>query len=162
MGMSTGGGGRKGSLSEINVTPLVDVMLVLLVVFMVTTPIIVEEAKQRKVEIDLPKTNAEVVTNTEIQTIIGIHADYRVTLDLGEGESELVTCPDPSDYAKCLEGLEPKLKANPKINAEQRIFLMADRKLPYGYVIDVMARIKAAGITNLGMVTDPPEDAAKP
>ncbi len=156
MGMSSGGR-RGGSLSEINVTPLVDVMLVLLIVFMVTTPIIVEEAKQRQVEIDLPKTDAPVVTQTDIETIIGIHGDFRVTLDLGEGETDLATCPAKADFEACLKDLGPKLESNPKLQTGRRVFLMADRGLPYGYVVDVMARIKGAGITNLGMVTNPPE-----
>ena len=78
-------------LSDINVTPLVDVMLVLLVVFVVTTPIIVEEMQQRKVEIDLPTTNAAPVKPSELQTIVVLQG-FRVTLDLGQGESELVNC----------------------------------------------------------------------
>lgn len=157
MGMSTGGGGRKNALSEINVTPLVDVMLVLLVVFMVTTPIIVEEDRQRKVDLDLPTTDAPVVTNDEIQTIIAIHNDFRITVDMGNGESELATCPGKANFAACLAPLGPKLEANKKLQAAERVFLMADRGLPYGYVVDVMARIKGAGITSLGMVTNPPE-----
>ena len=168
------GGNQRGSISEINVTPLVDVMLVLLIVFMVTTPIIVDEMKQRKVEIELPNTNAPVVTADEIQTIIGIHADYRVTLDLGKGESVLAACPGTPDpatrapdapvpvpsaaqFEACLEGLQPKLEANEALaDKSGRVFLMADRGLPYGYVVDVMARIRGAGLVNLGMVTNPP------
>lgn len=170
--MAFGGGNQRGSISEINVTPLVDVMLVLLIVFMVTTPIIVDEMKQRNVEITLPNTNAPVITNDDIQTIIGIHADYRVTLDLGKGESVLAACPGtptdapagapavvpgPADYEKCLDGLQPKLEANEALaDKTLRVFLMADRALPYGYVVDVMARIRGAGLVNLGMVTNPP------
>jgi biopolymer transport protein TolR len=115
MAMSTGGGGGRGALSEINVTPLVDVMLVLLIVFMVTTPIIVEPL--------------------------------------------LEAC---AEYPACLEGFEEKLKVIPTLaeyREGNRLFLLADRGLPYGFVIDVMARMKAAGITNIGMVTNPP---AKP
>jgi biopolymer transport protein TolR len=167
--MGFGGGKQRGSISEINVTPLVDVMLVLLIVFMVTTPIIVDEMKQRSVEIMLPNTNAPVVTNDEIHTIIGIHADYRVTLDLGKGESLLAGCPGaaegappaaapaPADYEACLDGLQPKLENNEALaDKSARVFLMADRALPYGYVVDVMARIRGAGLVNLGMVTNPP------
>ena len=156
MGMSSGGG-RRGAISEINVTPLVDVMLVLLIVFMVTTPMIVENPEvQRKVELDLPNTDAPVVTNDEIQTIIAIHNDFRITLDTGNGDSPLAACPQRKDYDTCLAGLGPKLSANTKLKDAERVFLMADRGLPYGYVVDVMARLKAAGITNLGMVTNPP------
>lgn len=155
-------GGQRRTLNEINVTPLVDVMLVLLIVFMVTTPIIVDEMKQRSVEIELPNTNAPVLTNDEIQTIIGVHDDYRVSLDLGQGESVLVRCPEPGvpspdKYEGCLQDLQPKLEANPALSDKsKRIFLMADRGLPYGYVVDVMARLRGAGLVNLGMVTNPP------
>ncbi len=164
MGMSTGSGGRKGALNEINVTPLVDVMLVLLVVFMVTTPIIVQDM-QRNVDIDLPATNAEPVDPHKIQTILVLDAGLKVSIDRGEGPSELVSCAGMGEYAECLAPLEAMLKANPVIKDLQssggRLFLMADRKLPYGFVVDVMARVKSAGITNLGMVTNPPEGAAK-
>ena len=152
----------RGALSEINVTPLVDVMLVLLVVFMVTTPIIVEEMQQRKVEIDLPQTNAAPVKPSELQTILALHRDYRVTLDLGQGESELVNCAGSTDrFQGCLGPLEPRLKNNGPLKDGRRVFLMADRGLPYGFVVDVMARLKNAGIVNLGMVTNPPEGVAQ-
>ncbi len=157
MAMGSPKGGR--ALSEINVTPLVDVMLVLLVVFMVTTPIIVEEMTQRKVEIDLPTTNAQPVKPSELQTILALHKDFRVSLDLGEGPTDLVKCTgvDQTAMKACLEPLEPKLKANRPLQDGRRVFLMADRGLPYGFVVDVMARLKNAGIVNLGMVTNPPE-----
>ena len=157
MAMGSPKGGR--ALSEINVTPLVDVMLVLLVVFMVTTPIIVEEMTQRKVEVDLPTTNAQPVKPSELQTILALHRDFRVSLDLGEGSTDLVSCKAADEKAMkaCLEPLEPKLKANQPLQDGRRVFLMADRALPYGFVVDVMARLKNAGIVNLGMVTNPPE-----
>lgn len=162
MGMSTGGGGRKrAALNEINVTPLVDVMLVLLIVFMVTTPIIVEQVNKRQVDIDLPATNSnQPVKPDQLQTIISLHGDFRVGLDTGVGdESPLADCSKapPADFSACLDGLEEKLKANPKLKEVDRVYLMADRKLPYGFVVDVMARLRNAGLVNLGMVTNPPE-----
>ncbi|MCA9539365.1 MAG: biopolymer transporter ExbD [Myxococcales bacterium] len=161
--MSMGGGGRRGALSEINVTPLVDVMLVLLVVFMITTPVIVEEMTQRKVEIDLPTTNSNTpVKPNELQTIIALHADFKVALDLGQGESPLADCSAAKDgvYGTCLADLEPKLKNNEALKDGRAVFLMADRRLPYGFVVDVMARMKNAGIVNVGMVTNPPEGSS--
>ena len=157
--MAMGSSKGRRALSEINVTPLVDVMLVLLVVFMVTTPIIVEEMKQRKVEIDLPTTNAQPVKPSDMQTILALHKNFRITIDLGEGASELVNCDgvELSAMSACLAPLEPKLKANRPLQDGRRIFLLADRGLPYGFVVDVMARLKNAGILNLGMVTNPPE-----
>ena len=155
-----GGPNRLGQLSEINVTPLVDVMLVLLIVFMVTTPIIVEEMQERKVEVDLPTTNAEPVKPGDMQTILYLHKDYRVALDLGQGQTELATCQGAKggEYSGCLATLGPKLKNNKPLQDGRRVFLMADRGLSYGFVVDVMARLKNSGIVNLGMVTNPPGD----
>ena len=161
MAMSKGPG--KGALADINVTPLVDVMLVLLVVFMVTTPIIVEEMKN-EVDIDLPTTVSKPVPRSELQTILKLSKDYTVSLSTGPGkDSPIVECggkANDAERADCLGGLEAHLKANPKmqelIDSGDRIFFMADRNLPYGFVVDVMARVRAAGIGNLGMVTNPP------
>lgn len=161
MAMS-GGGGGKGALSEINVTPLVDVMLVLLVVFMVTTPIIVEDMKPRKVEVDLPRTDSKTpLKPSDIQQLVlTLHPDHRITM-LGDGDAqlELVNCTaqaQSADFSTCLGPLEAKLKANEKVQSEGKIFLQADRRLPYGFVVDVMARVRNAGIPSLGMVTNPP------
>lgn len=166
MGMSTGGGGgrKRAALNEINVTPLVDVMLVLLIVFMVTTPIIAEQVNKRQVDIDLPATNSnQPVQPDQLQTIISLHGDFRVGLDTGAGEeSPLADCSaaKEGDFAPCLDGIEAKLKANPNLKALDRVYLMADRKLPYGFVVDVMARLRNAGLVNLGMVTNPPEGSS--
>jgi len=165
MGMSSGGG-QKGALSEINVTPLVDVMLVLLIVFMVTTPILVEDMQQRKVEVDLPSTtsNTPLKPSDIQQLVLTLHPDHRITM-LGDGDAplELVNCSAQAaaaDFAVCLEPLEAKLRANPKVQAEKKLFLQADRRLPYGFVVDVMARARNAGIPSLGMVTNPPGGGA--
>ncbi len=159
MGMSTGGNKRgRGALSEINVTPLVDVMLVLLIVFMVTTPIIVKDLSQRNVDIDLPPTNAKPVALEDLQTILTIRNDLTVGLDLGQGEVKaIVRCTGAKDdYTACLEPLEGMLKANEPLHDGRTVFIMADRTLPYGFVIDVMARVKNAGLQKVGMVTNPP------
>jgi biopolymer transport protein TolR len=162
--MGFSGGKKKGSLSEINVTPLVDVMLVLLVVFMVTTPMIVKP-KEGKVELDLPETNTEPVSPDELQSVIKIDPSKTIYINMGQGDSTLLDgCPE---YPACLKGFDEKLKANTILDPfreGQRLFLLADRSLPYGYVLDVMARFKNAGIKNLGLVTNPPgaaEERAK-
>ena len=155
--MAMNGPSKRGALSEINVTPLVDVMLVLLVVFMVTTPIIVEKVTQRKVEVNLPTTNAKPVKPDELQTLLVLHPSFKIGLDLGEDETAVETCPPSKPgYDACMTRLQRKLKANQPLQDGRRVFLMADRDLPYGFVVDVMARLKNAGITNLGMVTNPP------
>ena len=139
MGMSNGG--RRGSaMSDINVTPLVDVMLVLLIIFMVTAPLITQG-----VAVDLPQTNAQPLEGTDKKTVLTLRADKQIFLGTNE-ES-------PIAYAE----LEQKLKFNEKLQQEKEIYLHADRKLEYGFVVDIMAIIKRSGIEKLGMVTDPLE-----
>ena len=146
------------AISEINITPLVDVMLVLLVVFMVTTPIITDEELQRKVEVDLPQTNAQPVQVSDLKKVVMLTPSFEVQLDVGEGPSSLVICP-PSrsdNQARCLDMLTPKLQKNTKLDPQQPLYFLADRSLPYGFVVDVMARVKGAGFGKVGMVTNPP------
>ena len=137
MGMSSGGN-RGGAMSDINVTPLVDVMLVLLIIFMVTAPLITQG-----VEVELPKTKARPLDGDEKKVVLSLTKDKQIFIGTN------TEAPIPLDQ------LETKLKTNAKLQAEREIFLHADRSLEYGYVVDVMAIIKRAGIENLGMVTDP-------
>ena len=115
MGMSSGKD-RRGLVSEINVTPMVDVMLVLLIIFMVTAPMMTQG-----LEVDLPETTARSLRQKEEPLV--------VTLD--------------KDYAN---------------NKEQPVFLKADKQVPYGLVISIMAEIKAAGFDKLGMITQAKEE----
>ena len=159
MAMHTGKG--RGTINEINVTPLVDVMLVLLVVFMVTTPIIVEETK-RSVDIDLPQTTAQPVAESELKTLVLLDSQRGVHLDLGKGRTELVRCEmNLTDFAACLTPLTEKLSKNTALKDGRRVFILADRALAYGFVVDVMAHLKSAGIINIGMVTNSPTDKKK-
>lgn len=134
MAFSTGGGRGKG-LSDINVTPLVDVMLVLLIIFMVTAPLI-----QQGVKIDLPKTKAAQMDDKKHNLMLSIDKSGAVFLD---------------DVQVPLDQLEDTLKANKKVQDNNEVDLKADRALPYGIVVEVMAKAQAAGVSNLGMVTDP-------
>ena len=133
--MSAGKGGGRSTLSEINVTPMVDVMLVLLIIFMVTTPLI-----QQGVKVNLPETKAAPVEADEKKLVVSIDLAKRVFI----GEAEVT-----------LEDFEEKLKTNAKAQQEKEMYLHADRDLPYGVVIDVMAAAQRAGVTNVGMITDP-------
>jgi biopolymer transport protein TolR len=135
MGMSAGKGGGRATLSEINVTPMVDVMLVLLIIFMVTTPLI-----QQGVKVNLPETKAAPVEADEKKLVVSIDANKKVFI----GEAEVA-----------LAEFEEKLKANAKAQKEKEMYLHADRDLPYGVVVDVMAAAQRAGVTNVGMITDP-------
>ena len=133
MGMSTGGG--KGPVSEINVTPLVDVMLVLLIIFMVSAPMMTTG-----VEIDLPNTHAPRMEIEEEKLLLTITKEKKVLL----GEVEV-----PYDH------LEEALTTNQRLQTERELYLLADENVPYGFVVKVMALIKQGGIEKLGMVTDP-------
>ncbi len=137
MGMGTGRGGGNGrtTMSEINVTPLVDVMLVLLIIFMITAPLI-----QQGVKVNLPDAKAAPVEATEKKLVLSIDAQKRVFI----GEAEVT-----------LEELEEKLRANAKAQADKELYLHADRDIPYGIVVEVMASAQRAGIPNVGMITDP-------
>ncbi len=136
MGMSGGKGAPgRATLSEINVTPMVDVMLVLLIIFMVTTPLI-----QQGVKVNLPETKAAPVEASEKKLVVSVDATKRVFI----GDAEVA-----------LAELEEKLKANAKAQQEKELYLHADRDLPYGIVVDVMAAAQRAGVTNIGMITDP-------
>jgi biopolymer transport protein TolR len=133
-----GGAGRQG-LTEINVTPLVDVMLVLLIIFMVTAPLI-----QQGVEVKLPEARAKAIAAEEQKLVLSIKADR--TLYLGTSD----------DAAKIpFERLEEKLRANARAMKDKELYLMADRALPYGFVVEVMAAVQRSGISNLGMITNP-------
>jgi len=135
MGMSGGKGGGRTTMSEINVTPMVDVMLVLLIIFMVTTPLI-----QQGVKVNLPETKAAPVEASDKTLVLSITVGKQVFI----GEAEVK-----------LEELEEKLKTNVKAQTDKALYLHADRDLPYGIVVDVMAAAQRAGITNVGMITDP-------
>jgi biopolymer transport protein TolR len=141
MGMSVGGGSN-APMSEINITPFVDVMLVLLIIFMVTAPMI-----SKGVEIDLPKAKAQPMDVDESKLLMIIDADRRVYL----GETEI-------PHAK----LEEILINNVRLQREGELYLKADRNIPYGFVVQVMAIIKRAGIPKLGMVTDPIDEQWPP
>jgi biopolymer transport protein TolR len=122
-------------MSEINITPFVDVMLVLLIIFMVTAPMI-----GRGVELDLPKAQAQAMDVDESKLVMTIDATRRVFL----GETEV-------PHAR----LEEALANNARLQREGELYLKADASIPYGFVVQVMAIIKKAGIPKLGMVTDP-------
>jgi biopolymer transport protein TolR len=127
---------RNALASQINVTPLVDVMLVLLIIFMVTAPII-----QQGVEVNLPKVKAQALPGKEEQFIVSITRNREVYLN---------------DTRISAEQLSEKLKAISVERPNRQVFLRADDAVPYGEVVRTMAAIKAAGIEDVGMVTEMP------
>jgi len=141
---SSGGPGRQ-TLTEINVTPLVDVMLVLLIVFMVTAPLI-----QQGVEVDLPDARAKPVKAEDQKLVLSIKADRSLWLGTSQDAARVA-----------FDDLEAKLRANARVQKDHELYLMADKALPYGYVVDVMATMQRAGVVNLGMITNPSPVKAK-
>ena len=129
--------GRKRLVSDINVTPLVDVMLVLLIIFMITAPMMTQG-----VNIDLPETTAKSLRQEEKPIVISIKKD---------GEISINSTPIPEKV------LIQELKSQYSINNKQPIYLRADREVAYGHVVRVMAAIKEVGFDKIGMVTKPPE-----
>ena len=134
MAMTAGGG--TGVRSEINITPLVDVVLVLLIIFMVTAPII-----QQGVEVSIPKVKAAALKSNEEEFVVSITRDGETYLN----DSKL----NPAE-------LTDKLEAISHTRPDLQVFIRADEQVAYGEVIRTMAAIKAAGIENVGMVTQEP------
>jgi biopolymer transport protein TolR len=134
MAFSSGGGDRR-AMADINVTPLVDVMLVLLIIFMVTAPLI-----QNGVKVDLPRASAQPMEHSEEKLVLKITKDRRIFL----GDVEI-------DAAQ----LEEKLSANARVQKDKELYLHADRTLPYGQIVEVMATARRAGVEALGMITEP-------
>ena len=132
--MAFSGGGGGGPQSDINVTPLVDVVLVLLIIFMVTAPFLTAG-----LDIQLPKVSAQGLDLREGLTLT-VDPDGAIQLD-----QKRVT----------LDGLEDALQR--KGAATRPVFLRADQRVPYGVVAQVIGRARAAGVTNLGLVTEPDE-----
>jgi biopolymer transport protein TolR len=146
MSMSMGNGGGDGTLAEINVTPMVDVMLVLLIIFMVTAPLM-----QQGVEVQLPQTTAAPIERTdEDNLILSLTKDKKIFLSRKGSDVEIA-----------LDDLVEKLKFNEKLKKDKELFLRADKTLDYGFVVDILAKLKDAEVTQLGMLTEP-ESVEKP
>lgn len=122
-------------MSDINVTPFVDVMLVLLIIFMVTAPMMMQG-----VEVNLPKTTTKNIKTREDPLVLTVNKMREIFLE---------------DRRIKLEDLEAKVKSIFKYRRGKEILLRADREVPYGFVIRVIAGIKRAGIDKLGMITEP-------
>ena len=138
------GGGQSdgsGSISDINVTPLVDVMLVLLVIFMVTAPIL-----QQGVSIDLPKVAAAPLGGEEEQLVVNVDKAGQVFLN---------------DTPMALDALTSKLAAIRAARPDRQVFVRADQGVPYGQVMRTMSAVRQSGLTKIGLVTEPPPERSR-
>lgn len=129
------GSGNGQFMSEINVTPFVDVMLVLLIIFMVTAPMMVQG-----VDVNLPKATAKALKGSEERLIISIDDEMKVYINEQVVSVEFLT----QKLVAILENLESK-----------DVYLKADKQVPYGIVVNVISKIKKAGVDSLGMITLP-------
>ena len=129
----------KKPMSNINVTPLVDVMLVLLIVFMITAPMLTVG-----VQVDLPQTKANQINSDADPLIITMNKNREIFIQ---------------DAVVSLEDLIPRLKAISKVNSKTRIFVRGDNLLPYGEVIEIMGKIQSAGYEKVALVAKLPNDS---
>jgi biopolymer transport protein TolR len=127
-------GRLRGSLAEINVIPLVDVVLVLLLIFMLTAPMM-----YRGIDVSLPKSGGKP-TVTEERLVLTLSKDRLLFLN---------------DRALPLATLEPRLRELVRDRPDKTIYIKADKDLPYGYVVETMDRVRRAGVERVGMVTEP-------
>jgi biopolymer transport protein TolR len=141
MAFDTGSGPRR-AMTDINVTPLVDVMLVLLIIFMVTAPLI-----QSGVKINLPRASAQQMEHSEEKLVLKITRDRRVYL----GDTEIPAA-----------DIEKKLATNARVQKDKELYLQADRSLNYGLVVEIMAMARRAGVDSLGMITEPDKELKRP
>ena len=129
------GGNNRQLMSEINVTPLVDVMLVLLIIFMVAAPMMTQG-----VDVNLPKTESKNIKTSDEPLMLTINREKQIFLE---------------NHKIPLESLEIKIKKIFENRRNKEVLLRADKDIPYGFVINVIASVKKAGIEKLGMVTEP-------
>ena len=122
-------------MSDINVTPFVDVMLVLLIIFMVTAPMMMQG-----VEVNLPQTTTKNIKTREDPLILTVDKNGEIFLE---------------KHKMKLEDLETKVKGILRYRKDKEILLRADKEVPYGFVIKVVAGMKRAGYERLGLITEP-------
>jgi biopolymer transport protein TolR len=134
---------RRKQMAEINVVPLIDVMLVLLIVFMITAPLITQGVK-----VDLPQADAEPVeSNDELTLVVSISEEGNYFISLGEEED-----PQPVPLERIQEDVTKIISQNPEVP----IFLEADASINYGLVMSLMAVLADAGSNNVRLITQPP------
>ncbi len=125
-------------MADINVVPLVDVVLVLLLIFMVTAPML-----QMGIDVNLPRVTARPVDVGEEKLVLTINADREIFVNR---------------YKATLDDLNTKLESIFAARIDRDLYLRADETVPYGFVVQVMSEVRKAGVDRLGMITDPPKE----
>jgi len=136
-----GGRSRRPPMSDINVTPMVDVMLVLLVIFMVTAPLL-----NVGVPVDLPKTTAAPITGQDEPLVVSVNAEGKIYLQ----ETEIA-----------IDDLAARLQAITQNKPDTRIFVRGDKSINYGRIMEVMGDINQAGFKHVALVAELPASAPK-
>jgi biopolymer transport protein TolR len=126
-------------LAEINVTPLVDVVLVLLIIFMVTAPML-----QMGIDVNLPRVKSKSVDVTEEKLVLTVNGTQEIFINKTKAS---------------LSDLSAKLESIFTTRIDREVYLRADKTVPYGFVVQVMAEVRKAGVDKLGMITEPPEES---
>ncbi|MEM1112314.1 MAG: protein TolR [Pseudomonadota bacterium] len=131
-------------MSEINVVPYIDVMLVLLIIFMVTAPMLMQGVK-----VELPEANADPVENQDSEPlIVSVNATGQLFLNLGSQQEEQVLS---------LATIKQRVSVIMRRNPEKPVLVWGDRAVPYGEVVTLMAALQEAGAPSVGLVTENPE-----
>lgn len=131
----TSGGGNGQYMSDINVTPFVDVMLVLLIIFMVTAPMMIQG-----LDVSLPEATAKPLESEKEHLVITINRENKVFIN---------------DFQVTVDFLQEKLEKILQGRNDREVYLKADKDISYGMVVRIMSEIKSAGVENLGMITEP-------
>jgi biopolymer transport protein TolR len=127
------------AMAEINVTPLVDVVLVLLIIFMVTAPML-----QMGIDVNLPKVTSKSVDVTEEKLVLTVKGNQEIYINKTKAT---------------LADLGAKLESIFTTRIDREIYMRADKTVPYGFVVQVMSEVRKAGVDKLGMITEPPEES---
>lgn len=135
-----GGGGEGAGFRDINVTPLVDVMLVLLIVFMVTAPLLTTG-----LHVDLPEVNAANTPLKDAKLVVTVTKDEKIMF----GERDVTA------------SIETELRSNKRVQEEHEIYILADKEARYGVVARTVAAARSAGVTSLNLLVEPEEDSKK-
>lgn len=134
--------GKKKPMAEINVVPYIDVMLVLLIIFMVTAPLL-----QQGVQVDLPQANSAPTPNEEEPLIISVDANNRYYVNIGEDDK----------LEKPLEQIANQVAKVLRVKPQTPVLVWGDKNVPYGTVVSLMSRLQNAGASSVGLVTEPPQ-----